>query len=48
MARLSCPWSACHLLVRPCADMQVNKLRNADLFGGGDQEYADEDEDDEL
>ena len=30
------------------ADMQVNKLRNADLFGGGDQEYADEDEDDDL
>jgi len=28
--------------------MQVNKLRNADLFGGGDQEYADEDEDEDM
>jgi len=28
--------------------MQVNKLRNADLFGAGDQEYADEDEDEDM
>ena len=28
--------------------MQVNKLRNADLFGAGDQDFADEDDDDDM
>jgi hypothetical protein len=28
-------------------DMQVNKLRNADLFGG-DQEFADEDDEEDM
>jgi len=27
--------------------MQVNKLRNADLFGG-DQEFADDDDEDDI